>query len=339
MAKKLSIFMLIMALVFAVALTGCAPRRPVDPNAVGQGQGQGQGQGNLDRNTILGMEQRNEFVQRDFNRIGQDQTVNDTQSERVARAAQMVPGVRNATAVVNGNIAYVAVDLGGAGAGAGAGAGRATNFDTTGINQRTGLGNFNQNQGLGNMGDVGQNRTGLFGGADRGFGNMRGAGQLGVGGDLGLGNIGGPGTGTGLGGNNVGFGGAGQRGVGIDTTPGLGNMGGAGQNRAGLGGVRNTGLRDATDIGQNRPGMLGGNNAAGQNVGRTNVQNMDTIKRQVADRVRAAEPAITTVYVSADTNFMNGLRRIGTGVRDGRGVEGFTGELDRMVRRITPIRF
>jgi YhcN/YlaJ family sporulation lipoprotein len=62
------------------------------------------------------------------------------------------------------------------------------------------------------------------------------------------------------------------------------------------------------------------------------------IKRQCAQQIKAANPNVTTVYVSADADFIDRIRRIGDGVRNGRPVDGFRNELAELVRRLTPER-
>lgn len=63
------------------------------------------------------------------------------------------------------------------------------------------------------------------------------------------------------------------------------------------------------------------------------------IKREVAQVVKSAGRDINTVYVSTEVDFMDRLRNVGEGLRNGRPVDTFTTELNEMVRRITPARW
>lgn len=82
------------------------------------------------------------------------------------------------------------------------------------------------------------------------------------------------------------------------------------------------------------------------NMGRTvgfgttnrTTNNIATIKSQCARQVRATDPNINTVYVSADADFLDRIRRVGDSIRRGRPVDGFRNELDELVRRLTPER-
>lgn len=69
------------------------------------------------------------------------------------------------------------------------------------------------------------------------------------------------------------------------------------------------------------------------------IGNQRDIKREIAQTVRATVSGINTVYVSTDTGFMDRLRTVGEGIRNGRAVNTFTTELNDMVRRITPTNF
>lgn len=76
----------------------------------------------------------------------------------------------------------------------------------------------------------------------------------------------------------------------------------------------------------------------GRNVGYGTANDMAGIKRQCSQQVKAANPNITTVYVSADADFLERIRRVGDGIRNGRPVDGFRNELTELVRRLTPER-
>lgn len=63
------------------------------------------------------------------------------------------------------------------------------------------------------------------------------------------------------------------------------------------------------------------------------------IKRDVAQMVRTTGKDINTVYVSTEAGFMDRLRNVGNGLRNGRPVDAFTTELNEMVQRLTPNRW
>lgn len=68
----------------------------------------------------------------------------------------------------------------------------------------------------------------------------------------------------------------------------------------------------------------------------TNIANARDIKREVSQKVRANATDINTVYVSAEADFMDRLRNVGNGLRNGRPVDAFTTELNEMVQRLAP---
>lgn len=70
----------------------------------------------------------------------------------------------------------------------------------------------------------------------------------------------------------------------------------------------------------------------------TTTGNRIDIKREVANKVKAIDSGINTVYVSTEVNFMDRLRNIGNGIRSGKPISTFTTELNEMVKRITPTR-
>jgi spore cortex protein len=112
----------------------------------------------------------------------------------------------------------------------------------------------------------------------------------------------------------------------------------------------NTDTRQADDIARACEQVQGVDNATAVVTGNTayvgidmetNIRNVNQsdIKREVANRVRATGNNINTVYVSAEPDFMNRLRNVGNGVRNGKGGNTFTTELNDMVQRITPARW
>lgn len=69
-----------------------------------------------------------------------------------------------------------------------------------------------------------------------------------------------------------------------------------------------------------------------------NTQNITQIKKQCADKVRATDPNVKQVTVSADADFLQRIQMINQGIRQGTPVESFRNELTQMVKRITPER-
>jgi YhcN/YlaJ family sporulation lipoprotein len=68
----------------------------------------------------------------------------------------------------------------------------------------------------------------------------------------------------------------------------------------------------------------------------TVVANERDIKKNVAQAVRATGSNVNTVYVSTDMKFMDRLRSVGAGLRNGRPVDEFTTDLKNMVQSVTP---
>jgi YhcN/YlaJ family sporulation lipoprotein len=94
------------------------------------------------------------------------------------------------------------------------------------------------------------------------------------------------------------------------------------------------GVRTATAV-------VSGNTAyVGIGLGRTTGTTSEAgIKTAVAQKVRATDSTINTVYVSTDVTFMDRLRAVGTNIRNGRPVEAFTTELKALIQKITPTRW
>jgi YhcN/YlaJ family sporulation lipoprotein len=76
----------------------------------------------------------------------------------------------------------------------------------------------------------------------------------------------------------------------------------------------------------------------GRNIAYGNANDLSAVKRQCAQKIRAANPQIRTVYVSTDANFFERLRRVGDGIRNGNPVDGFRNELNELIRGLTPER-
>ena len=159
-------------------------------------------------------------------------------------------------------------------------------------------------------------------------------------------------------GNNGGFGGYGDYyngmngGYGIDyrnmggsnNSPnyGLNNTGGTTQaDRLEKSVEQMTGVDDATVVVSGNTAYVGidtDGDVSGKKFSYGNSTGVAALKQACAQKVRASNPQIQTVYVSTDANFGERLRRVGDGVRTGSPVNGFRNELNELVRRLTPER-
>lgn len=102
-----------------------------------------------------------------------------------------------------------------------------------------------------------------------------------------------------------------------------------------------SGIRDATVVVSGNTAYVGldtGRGAAGQNVAYGNDTGTSALKQTCAQRVRAANPEVRTVYVSTEAGFIDRLRRVGDGMRIGNPDNRFRNELDELVRNLTPER-
>ncbi|MDF2840176.1 MAG: hypothetical protein K0Q99_948 [Clostridia bacterium] len=134
-------------------------------------------------------------------------------------------------------------------------------------------------------------------------------------------------------------------------TPGVTGLNGTDfGNNVGYNTGTNTGTRQADDIARACEQVQGVENATAVVTGNTayvgidmddntRIANQRDIKNAVAQKVRAANNDINTVYVSTEADFMNRLRNVGNGMRNGNGFNTFTNELEEMVQRITPTRW
>lgn len=68
----------------------------------------------------------------------------------------------------------------------------------------------------------------------------------------------------------------------------------------------------------------------------TEAQQTNRIKKEVIDRVKAAEKSITTVSVSTDPDLITRLRRIEQGIAAGRPLSEFAKEITEITRRMAP---
>jgi YhcN/YlaJ family sporulation lipoprotein len=62
----------------------------------------------------------------------------------------------------------------------------------------------------------------------------------------------------------------------------------------------------------------------------------DAVKKEIANRARAVDPAIRQVYVSANPDFVKQMQEYGTDIRAGRPVSGLLNKLTDLVRRTFP---
>ncbi|MEW6182668.1 MAG: YhcN/YlaJ family sporulation lipoprotein [Bacillota bacterium] len=62
----------------------------------------------------------------------------------------------------------------------------------------------------------------------------------------------------------------------------------------------------------------------------------NTIKRQVADRLKKMETRLTKVMVTTDTDTFTRIKRVQEGIAEGRPVSAFAKEISEINRRMTP---
>ncbi len=102
-----------------------------------------------------------------------------------------------------------------------------------------------------------------------------------------------------------------------------------------------TGVNNATVVLSGNTAYVGvnsGGNNTGRNISFGAAGDTTGIKRQCAQRIKAANPQINTVYVSSDADFFNRLRKVGNGIRNGTPAESFRNELSGLIRNLTPER-
>ncbi|HOR86032.1 MAG TPA: YhcN/YlaJ family sporulation lipoprotein [Bacillota bacterium] len=85
-------------------------------------------------------------------------------------------------------------------------------------------------------------------------------------------------------------------------------------------------------------GVNSNGGVTGRNVANRTANDLTGIRRQCAQKIRAADPRINTVYVSEDANFFERLRRVESGMRNGTSIDSFRNELNGLVRSLTPER-
>lgn len=95
--------------------------------------------------------------------------------------------------------------------------------------------------------------------------------------------------------------------------------------------VRVPGVNRATVALAGRTAYVGINLKAGLERAET-----EKVKRDVAERVKRAEPRVTRVLVSTDSDTFTRIKRVQDGIAKGRPLSAFTSQIREIDRRITP---
>lgn len=90
------------------------------------------------------------------------------------------------------------------------------------------------------------------------------------------------------------------------------------------------GVRKATVVISGRTAFIGLDLSAKEGTATTKV------KSDVAKRVKAAEPSLTTVNVTSDPDLVTRLRKVAEGIKSGKPVSSFSSELTEIGRKIKP---
>lgn len=91
------------------------------------------------------------------------------------------------------------------------------------------------------------------------------------------------------------------------------------------------GVKKATVVLSNTTAYVGLDLKANVEGSKTN-----TIKKQVADRIKKAEPRLTKVYVSTDVDTVARIKRVADGISKGKPISSFSREISEIGRRIVP---
>jgi YhcN/YlaJ family sporulation lipoprotein len=91
-------------------------------------------------------------------------------------------------------------------------------------------------------------------------------------------------------------------------------------------------VNKATVVLSGRTAYVGLDIKAGTEKART-----DAIKRDVANRVKRAEPRLARVLVTTDTDTVTRLNRVASGMARGKPISAFTDEMREINRRMTPV--
>lgn len=91
------------------------------------------------------------------------------------------------------------------------------------------------------------------------------------------------------------------------------------------------GVQRATVVVSGKTAFVGLDIKADVEKNRTNA-----IKDEVARRIKAAEPSLTTVNVTTDPDLVTRIKRIANGIKKGKPISSFASELEEIGRRITP---
>lgn len=94
------------------------------------------------------------------------------------------------------------------------------------------------------------------------------------------------------------------------------------------------GVKEAVVVVNNNNAYVGINIDIKENLDST--EKIQNLKKQIANIVRKTEGIITTVYVSADTDFLQRLTGISNSIRNGNISGNFKRELDELVKGIKP---
>lgn len=91
------------------------------------------------------------------------------------------------------------------------------------------------------------------------------------------------------------------------------------------------GVKEATVVLSNTMAYVGIDLQANIEAGKTN-----SIKKEVADRVKNADKRLTRVYVSSDTDVVTRIKKVAKGIEQGKPFSSFTREIAEIGRRIAP---
>ncbi len=91
------------------------------------------------------------------------------------------------------------------------------------------------------------------------------------------------------------------------------------------------GVKKATVVLSSTMAYVGLDLKAGIEAGKTN-----TIKKDVADRVKKADKRLTSVYVSTNPDLVTRIKKVAEGVKKGKPISSFDREISEIGRRIVP---
>ncbi len=91
------------------------------------------------------------------------------------------------------------------------------------------------------------------------------------------------------------------------------------------------GVKKATVVLSGNMAYVGLDLQAGVEAGKTN-----TIKKDVADRVKKADKRLTSVYVSTNPDLVTRIKKVAEGVKKGKPISSLDREISEIGRRIVP---